>query len=258
MSDLEQTCMEWDVYVRTHDQATRNSLLHRYLPLVTAIARRLHAKLPDRVDLDDLIATGTFGLIGAVEAFDPSRGIRFESYCSPRIRGAILDGLRTMDWVPRMVRARSRQIADATTSLETVLGRKPNDRELASHMRLSPAEFQTLQSSARTVGVVPLYKPQPFADNDHEREEIGEDAQDDPPDVPRLLRQDLQAIIARGLNRTERLVILLYYFENMNLKEIGVTLGLSESRICQLHSAVLRRLRGLMDDPNHRDDPAAV
>ena len=132
----EQVQVWWKDYHATGSETARNRLMENYLPLVKYSAERLHTKLPDEVDVDDLISAGIFGLMDAVKAFDPKRGVKFETYCAPRIRGAILDELRAMDWVPRLVRARAHKLNQAAHELEAQLGRKPEERELAKALRL--------------------------------------------------------------------------------------------------------------------------
>ena len=200
------------------------------------------------MELDDLISAGIFGLIDALQAFDQSRGVKFETYCSPRIRGAILDELRSMDWVPRLVRSRGHKLGQATRSLEAELGRKPTQRELAKRMRLSRAEFRKLHRDAHAVGLVSLSRKWFETDSHKEVREIDvlqDKRSDDPFRVAQ--RRDLKELVTRGLSRAERLIIILYYFEEMTMKEIGETLDLSESRVSQMHSAVLERLKHQLD-----------
>ena len=146
----------WELFHKTHDEQYRNLLLEHYRPIVKYTAERLHSKLPDKVEVDDLISAGTFGLMDAIEAFDPARQVKFETYCSPRIRGSILDELRSMDWVPRLVRARAHQLTKASQSLETHLGRKPTEKETAEELKIDMEEFLHLQKDATAVSVVSL------------------------------------------------------------------------------------------------------
>ena len=234
----------WKGYKRTGDQETRNRLVQNYLPLVKYAAERLGAKLPHEVDVDDLMSAGIFGLMDAVKAFDPKRGVKFETYCAARIRGAILDELRSMDWVPRLVRARASKLNEARQTLEAQLGRRPSEKELAERLRLSMREFRKLQRDAQAVGVVSLDKKWFETDSHKDVREI--DVLEDRKSVDPVLaarQKDVRELVTRGLNRAERLIILLYYFEEMTMKEIGATLDLSESRVSQMHSAILERLR---------------
>ncbi|MBL7134821.1 MAG: FliA/WhiG family RNA polymerase sigma factor [Phycisphaerae bacterium] len=234
----------WKRFNKNRDTDARNSLMENYLPIVKYTADRLHAKLPEEVELDDLISAGIFGLMDAIEAFDETRGVKFETYCSPRIRGAILDELRSMDWVPRLVRSRGHKLGQATRALEAELGRKPTEEELARQMRISKAEFRKLRRDAYAVGLVSLSRKWFETDSHKDVREI-DVVQDNRSEDPFRCaqRRDLKELVTRGLSRAERLIVVLYYFEEMTMKEIGETLDLSESRVSQMHSAVLERLR---------------
>ena len=238
----------WKAFAVSRSDEIRNTLMEIYLPLVKATAERLYARLPDEVDVDDLISSGTFGLIDAINAFDLSRGVKFETYCSQRIRGAILDELRSMDWVPRLVRSRAHKLEAARLQLEMALGRKPTERELAKKMRLPMGEFRKLQRDAQAVGLISLSRKWFETDSNRDVCEIDvlEDKRVTDP-FDHFQRKDIKEWVTRGLSRAERLIIVLYYFENMTMKEIGVTLALSESRVSQMHSAILGRLRQHVD-----------
>ncbi len=238
----------WKQFNKSRCGNARNSLLENYLPIVKYAADRLHAKLPEEVELDDLMSAGIFGLMDALEAFDETRGVKFETYCSPRIRGAILDELRSMDWVPRLVRSRGHKLRQATHSLEAELGRKPTERELAKQMRLTRSEFHKLRRDAYATGVVSLSRKWFETDSHKDVREIDvlQDKRSDDP-FRTVQRRDMRDLMTRGLSRAERLIVLLYYFEEMTMKEIGETLDLSESRVSQMHSAVLDRLRHQLD-----------
>jgi len=239
--DVEQL---WREYRRTGSRDLRNRLMEMYLPLVKYTAERISAKLPDEVDVNDLISAGIFGLLDAIEAFDLDRGVKFETYCAPRIRGAILDELRTMDWVPRLVRSRAHRLETATKALEAELGRLPTDDEIARRLGLSRAEFEKLVRDATAVTLVSLSRRFPDGDSSKELSEM--DVLEDkrgPDPVSEVQRRDLRDLISRGLTRAERLILTLYYYEEMTMKEIGATLDLSESRVSQMHSSILNRLR---------------
>ncbi len=238
----------WANFHKKHSDKWRNLLLERYLPLVKYAADRLHSKLPDEVDVQDLISAGVFGLMDALEAFDPERGVKFETYCAPRIRGAILDELRSVDWVPRLVRSRAHKLDAATRSLEAEFGRKPTERELAKTMKITLSEFRKLRRDARAVGVVSLNRKWFETDGMKDVREIDvlEDRRSEDP-FQAVQRKDIKELVTRGLSRAERLIIILYYFEEMTMKEIGEALDLSESRVSQMHSAILERLRNQLD-----------
>jgi RNA polymerase sigma factor for flagellar operon FliA len=238
----------WKQFLSQRDDPSRNALMESYLYIVKYAAERLWAKLPDEVEVDDLISAGIFGLMDAINAFDPARGVKFETYCAPRIRGAILDELRSMDWVPRLVRSRAHKLNDALSSLEGQLGRTPTEQELAKKLKLPLKEFHRLRRDAQAVGLVSLSRKWFETDSNKDVREIDvlEDKRSDDP-FRAAQRRDVKELITRGLSRAERLIVILYYFEEMTMKEIGETLDLSESRVSQMHSAILMRLRGQLD-----------
>src|SRR5271157_5633174 len=208
----------------------RNQLVERYLPLVKYNA--------------DLISAGVFGLMDAIDAFDLSRGVKFETYCVPRIRGAMLDELRTMDWVPRLVRSKATKMEEARKELEARHGRPPTDKELAEHLGLPMEEYEKMALDANAVGLISLNKKWYETDSYKDVREIDilEDKKGEDP-TRRLQRKDLMRMVTKGLNRNERLIIILYYYEELTMKEIGATLDLSESRVSQMHSSIIQRLQ---------------
>ncbi len=226
------------------DKELRNRLMERYFPLVKYNGERIWQRLPDGVELDDLISAGVFGLMDAIDAFDMERGVKFETYCVPRIRGAMLDELRSMDWVPRLVRSKASKLNEAIKKLEAKLGRHPNENELATHMELSSAELEKMISDANTVNLISLNKKWYETDSYKDVREIDilEDKKGDDP-TRGVQKTDLMRLVTKGLNRNERLIIILYYYEEMTMKEIGSTLDLSESRVSQMHSAIVQRLQ---------------
>ena len=241
---IEDVQQVWREYKATRDRELRNRLMEHYLPIVRYTADRISAKLPNEVDVDDLISAGIFGLVDAIEAFDLDRGVKFETYCSPRIRGAILDELRTMDWVPRLVRSRAHKLEAATKVLRAELGRLPTDDELARKLEVSKGELEKLMRDATAVSLVSLSRT--FMDNESNNElqeiDVLEDRQSVDP-FEELQKNDLRRAIMEHLTRIERLIVVLYYYEEMTMKEIGATLDLSESRVSQMHSSILNRLQ---------------
>jgi RNA polymerase sigma factor FliA len=238
----------WENFHKSHEEQHRNTLMEHYRYLVRYTAERLHTKLPGKVELDDLISAGTFGLMDAIDAFDPSRGVKFETYCSPRIRGSILDELRSMDWVPRLVRARAHQLSRAKQSLEAHLGRKPRKEELAEEMDMNMEDFERLQQDADAVGIVSLNSQYGDDEGDKDIREIDiiKDRKSDDPPIE-AQKRDLKELLTKGLTRAERLIVVLYYYEEMTMKEIGATLDLSESRVSQMHSSILMRLKAQLN-----------
>lgn len=222
--------------------------MEHYLPLVRYTAERISAKLPNEVDIDDLISAGSFGMLDALEAFDLDRGVKFETYCSPRIRGAILDELRTMDWVPRLVRSRAHKLESVTKVLKAELGRLPSDEEVADRLQLSRPELDKLLKDSNAVSLISLSRNYNDQDSDRELQEIDilvDTTSSDP--LHEIQKVDVREAMMNGLTEVERLILMLYYFEEMTMKEIGATLDLSESRVSQMHSSILTRIRHHID-----------
>ncbi|NNJ24398.1 FliA/WhiG family RNA polymerase sigma factor [Alienimonas chondri] len=241
----EETAALWVAFQadKTNRQI-RNTLVERYLPLVRYNAEKVWQKLPDGVDIADLMSSGVFGLMDALEAFDLARGVKFETYCVPRIRGAMLDELRSMDWVPRLVRSKATKLENARKAAEAEAGRPPTDAEVAKKMELDPKEFSKLKTEANAVGLVSLNKKWYETDGSRDVSEIDvleDDRSDDP--TGGIQKRDVMKMVTKGLNRNERLIVILYYYEELTMKEIGGTLGLSESRVSQMHSSIVARLK---------------
>ncbi|MDO4858756.1 MAG: FliA/WhiG family RNA polymerase sigma factor [Thermoguttaceae bacterium] len=249
-SNPEDVAKWWDDYkANPSDQDTRNLLVEHYLPLVLYHAQHVWQRLPDGVELDDLISAGVFGLMDAIDAFDLTRDVKFETYCAPRIRGAMLDELRNMDWVPRLVRTKAKRINEATKELDDKLGRKPTDEELAEYLGVSADEFEKMSKEANTANVVSLNKKWCETDGSKEVSELDvlEDQRGEDP-TSRIQKADTMRLVTKGLKRNERLILLLYYYQDMTMKEIGATLDLSESRVSQIHSSIVQRLQGTLSD----------
>ena len=240
--DVQQIWQTFKVDIT--NQELRNRLVEMYLPLVKYNGERIWARLPEGVELDDLISAGVFGLMDAIDAFDLSRGVKFETYCVPRIRGAMLDELRTMDWVPRLVRSKASKLNEAVKTLEARLGRSPSEIELAEQMAISVQELEKLMMDANAVNLISLNKKWYETDSYKDVREIDilEDKKGEDP-TRRIQKADLMRLVTKGLNRNERLIIILYYYEELTMKEIGATLDLSESRVSQMHSSIVQRLQ---------------
>ncbi len=250
MSKIDKQVLAlWKKYKRRPDKGLRNQLIEHYLPLVKYNAERICAKLPDEVELDDLMSAGIFGLIDAIDAFDLDRGVKFETYSATRIRGAILDELRTMDWVPRLVRSRAHKLDAMSKELEAELGRIPSEDEIARRMNMSREEFDRLLRDATAVTLVSLNRKYFETDSNKDVREIDvlEDKRGRDP-VHEIQKRDLKDFVTKGLTRAERLIIVLYYYEEMTMKEIGATLDLSESRVSQMHSSILNRLKAQLNE----------
>ena len=238
----------WKTYKRTHDQNLRDVLLELHLPLVRMIAERLLQTLPKSIELDDLTSAGVFGLMDAIDGFDLSRGIKFKTYCTTRIRGSILDELRSQDWVPRLVRLKAHRLEKVMRKLEGEFGRDPNTFEIAKEMGVSLAEFQATKAEANAKAIFSLSEKWDDGDDDKEMEkvEILADKKSIDP-INALESKDVLDAITRNLTKKERLIVIMYYYEGLTMREIGEIMELTESRVCQIHSNVMSRLKGQLD-----------
>jgi RNA polymerase sigma factor FliA len=235
----------WRRFGERREQPLRDRLVLHYAPLVKYVAGRVGTGLPAHVEVADLIQSGIFGLVDAIEKFEPERGLKFETYAMQRIRGAILDDLRAQDWVPRSVRGRAREVERALERLGAQLRRTPTDSELADALGLSLHELRDVYAQLQLTSVVALDElaaagrgPTPLADILEDQEAL------DP--VALLVDQDNRRQLAQAiahLAERDRVVVTLYYFENLTLAEIGRVLGVTESRVCQLHTRAVLRLR---------------
>lgn len=239
--------------------ADRNQVILEHMPQIRFIAQRLAMRLPPEVQLEDLISSGVIGLLDAYEKFDPSKGVSFKTYASVRIRGAILDNLRGLDWAPRDLRSRSREVEQTYTRLEQRLGRAANDDEMAAELKISLADFQSLldQLNGLTIGH--------FRSGEGEEDGIEADslplcyspisASDTPFEA--VSRHEMRDLLARAISQLperEQLILSLYYREELTMKEIGQILGVNESRISQLHTRAVLRMRGRLQAVlNHKE-----
>lgn len=241
----------WRKYKSGPTKELRNRLMEHYFPLVKLTAERVLAKLPQNVDGDDLVSAGVFGLRDAIDGFDLSRGIKFETYCTTRIRGAILDELRAYDWVPRLVRTKAHQLDGALRKLEVELGREPTDQETAKLLGLSYDDFDALVKEASAVTMVSISeKVNAEEDESQQKIDILEDKKQDKP-IEWAQRKDFLQRVVSCLGKKEREILLLYYFEDLTMREIGLSLDLSESRVCQLHTRIMDRLRSQLGSVKH-------
>jgi len=243
----------WRRYKASGDVHARERLVVAYSPLVKYVSGRMASGLPAHVDEADLISYGLVGLINAIERFEPAREIKFETYAITRIKGAIIDELRTLDWVPRSVRARAREIERANAKLEHRLQRAPTDEEMATELKISVEEFQDflLQISNSTVAALDELWTVSDASGDavlevglvHDRRGVRRVGV-----VDRVEQRDRVAEAIARLPEREKLVVALYYYENLTLREIGEVLGVTESRVSQLHTKAVLRLRSRLVD----------
>ena len=228
-------------------EALRNVLMERHYPLVKYIAERLLQTLPKSIELDDLVSAGLFGLMDAIRGFDLSRGIKFKTYCTTRIRGSILDQLRSQDWVPRLVRLKAGKIDKALQKLTGEYGREPTHAELANYLEMDYGELSKEISSAKAKAMYSLSVKWDDGDDDNsmEKTDVLEDKKAVDP-IGDLNRSDVMSYITRSLTNKERFIIEQYYQHGLTMREIGEMLTLTESRVCQIHSNVMARLKSLL------------
>ena len=241
----------WAEYKKTGNRALRDQLIVHYAPVVKYVAGRVSVGLPRHVDEADLASYGIIGLIDAIERFEPQRNIKFETYAIPRIKGAIIDELRSIDWVPRSVRAKARAVEQSYSKLEATLHRTPTDAEVAADLEMTDAEFQTALRKISFVGVVAL--DEVFRGGDRsDRSTLGETLPDstagpmDTFEVKETKEALIQAV--SQMAEREKTVLTLYYYEGLTLAEIGDILGVTESRVCQIHTKAVLQLRAKLAD----------
>jgi RNA polymerase sigma factor for flagellar operon FliA len=246
----------WERYQANPTREVRNYFMEKFLHLVRYNAERIYTRLPDEVDIEDLMSAGLFGLMDAIDAFDLDRQVKFETFCAPRIRGAILDELRSMDWVPRLVRHRTRTIETARMKLEMRLGRTPSLEEISQFLGVDEEELKKILKDGSAVSITSLSRRAYNSDSSREVREIDviQDGRQGNP-LTEIQHRDLKELLTKGLTRAERLIVVLYYYEEMTMKEIGLTLDLSESRVSQMHSSILARLKAQMQHRSREFEP---
>ncbi len=236
----------WELYRREHDIETRNALIEAYIPIVSREASKIAQALYHMVSVEELESAGTLGLIDCIDSFDPDQGFKFITFCTPRIRGAIFDELRSWDWTPRATRAKLNRLERAAQGLENRLGRAPDDVvQLASETGMAEDEVRKLLVDKQR-SLLSLDRTWSTSDDRGAKDEspmtVLEDRRETDPSGA-LQKKEIADAVHKMLTRTERLVVTLYYYEQLTLREIGEVLGLTESRICQIHSKVVRRLK---------------
>ena len=227
--------------------AQRDQLLVEHLPTVRYLARRIHERLPQHVELDDLISAGVVGLIDAFSKFDHGKKVQFKSYAQFRIRGAILDSLRTLDWSPRELRRKGRAVEEAIRTSTQRLGRAPNETEIATEMGVSLTDYQTLLGELKGLEIGSLHMERSEDSGDEELSYVPGPVEEDP--LFRCLKGEMKQRLADAIEELpekERMVLTLYYYEELTMKEIGLTLGVVESRVSQIHSSAVVRLRAAL------------
>jgi RNA polymerase sigma factor for flagellar operon FliA len=244
--NTSQPVMEvWKQYKQTCCPMLREELVKRYAPLVTNAANKIAARLPDHVDRADLESAGMIGLVESIDRFKLSAGTKFETFCAARVRGAIMDELRGQDWLPRMLRIRIHKIDKTARRLELELGREPKQQELAEAMELPVEKIKQALAYKRAS----FYSLDRYRSNDPnggvtDMKSMQDSREVDPTES--ILREELRDMISRQLSDVEKLIVMLYYYEQLTMKEIGEALEMSESRVCQIHSKIISELKKVM------------
>lgn len=236
----------WLRYKAAPTEELRNQIIEHYVPLVHGLAKRMAARLPSHIETDDLVAPAVFGLMDAIESFDLERGIKFETFAARRIQGAMLDEIRSQDWVPRLVRTRCQRIDQASRQFAMRHGRPATEEDLKHSTGLNAKDFARIKNDAHEVRMSSIHRPAARNSDDREMDQlsIADHRQSNP--ITAVERLCLKEVVLRGMTRAERLIVVLYYYEQMTMKEIGATLDLSESRVSQMHSSILARLKARM------------
>ena len=242
----------WESFKRDANADAREKLILHYAPLVKYVASRVATGLPASVDQHDLVSYGMFGLIDALEKFEPGRGNKFETYAIPRIKGAIIDELRAMDWVPRSIRFKARELEKAQADLEAKLKRRPSEEELADRLGMSRRELHAMVSQISFVSVLALDEVVSAGSDRGDQVTLMDTIADKGLDPTwGLESQEMRGLLAAAINslsEREKIVVTLYYFEGLTLAEIGEILGVTESRVCQIHTKAVGGLRGQLSE----------
>ncbi len=248
-SHLEQKTEEelWSEYKKTRDPAIRELFIKQYAPLVKYVAGKVAVGMPSNVEFDDLVGFGVFGLLDAIDKFDPDKNVKFKTYAVTRIRGSIFDELRSIDWVPRSVRQKTREIEDAIVRLESKLGRTASDTEIAGSLGITENDFQQTLFKISGTSIMSLNDVW-YSGDDSERISIGDSIESPASLNPDVIveREEIKRVIVEAINELpekEKMVLVLYYYEDLTLKEIGQVLNVTESRVSQLHTKANLRLR---------------
>src|ERR671919_2600245 len=247
----------WDEYKEQGSSDARDRLILHYSPLVKYVAGRVAVGLPANIEQADLISYGIFGLIDAIDKYDRGRNIKFEPYAISRIRGAIIDELRAIDWIPRSVRFKAREVEKAYAALENRLHRSPTDAEVAQQLGITTGELHQIFNQISFVSVVALDELLSVGSERGDRLSLVDTLEDKGAEDPVAVfeSQEMKGILAGAINRLgerEKIVITLYYFEGLTLAEIGQVLGVTESRVCQMHTKAVLQLRAKMHDARCR------
>ncbi|MFC1671135.1 RNA polymerase sigma factor WhiG [Spirochaetota bacterium] len=246
--DVQKEEKLWERFFKTKDQGVRDYFVIKYAPLVKYVAGKVSMGMPQSIEFDDLVSYGIFGLIDAINKFDPARGIKFKTYAMTRIRGAIFDELRSIDWIPRSIRQKAKQVEQVISELENKLGRTVEDEEIAKELGISNEEFQSLLNKLSGTSMLSLNDIWYLGDDNDELSilETLEAPENMNPDIL-VEKEEIRDYIIEAIKKLpdkEKKVVVLYYYEDLTLKEIGQVLEVTESRVSQLHTKAIMRLRG--------------
>ena len=247
INDEKEEDLLWEEFRKTRSSKFRDKFIRQYMPLVKYVAGKVAVGMPNSVEFDDLVGFGQFGLLDAINKYDPEKGVKFKTYAVTRIRGAIFDELRQIDWVPRSVRQKSREIEDAIVSLEARLGRTASDAEIADSLNMSEDEYHRTIMKVSGTSVISLNEVW-YSGDDNDSMSIGDSIEAPASLNPDTIaeREEIKKVIMKAINELpekEKRVIVLYYHEDLTFKEIGEVLEVSESRISQLHAKANLHLR---------------
>ena len=237
----------WQKYRETRDPKIRETFIKQYAPLVKYVAGKVAVGMPSNVEFDDLVGFGTFGLLDAIDKFNPEKNVKFKTYAVTRIRGAIFDELRSIDWVPRSVRQKTREVEDAIGTLEARLGRSATDQEIAGALGMGEDEYLKTMVKISGASIISIHEVW-YSGDENDKVSIADSIESPASLNPEVIaeRDEIRRVIAEAINElpdNEKKILVLYYFEDLTLKEIGQVLGVTESRVSQLHTKAIMRLR---------------
>ncbi|MDI6733558.1 MAG: FliA/WhiG family RNA polymerase sigma factor [Planctomycetota bacterium] len=250
LSQMEVTVL-WEKYKKTLRKNTRNKLIEHYLPIVKTISDKLSLHLPEVVNVNDLFSLGLNGLIDAIKLFNIKRGVRFETYCTRRIKGAMLDGLREADWVPRLVRLKSHRLEKQYRQMEKLLCKKPTDFEVSKSLKIRCDEYNRLRTKSKVTSMRPFAYKNNDEDSNPATANVLEDTRSRD-GFKAMLQKDILEYIKGKVPKNERLVLEMYFCDDLTMAEIGSILEVTESRISQIYASSIKRLRRLLE-PNRYD-----
>jgi RNA polymerase sigma factor for flagellar operon FliA len=245
MGQANDVAETWREYKQTKSPALREELVKNYAPLVFRAAKKVAANVPDHIDRCDLESAGMIGLMESIDRYNLAAGTKFETFCSARVRGAIMDELRAQDWLPRMLRIRIHKIDRVARNFEIKLGRQATHKEIASELGLSPDKIkQALAYKRATFLSLDRYRSDESGNGVTDMKSLQNSRESDP--TRSALKEELREVVAQKLTKTEKLIVMLYYYEQLTMREVGEALSMSESRVCQIHSKIISDMKQYM------------